>query len=130
MDIFWSSGHYWTTRQPGIRRHQEKIGIKIAYSSKTEWFIFIFSKFHRQAIDVFRSLEKGEVWFHQEPINQFKSFNAWCIQAKHFKAVLAQLRALSDVEIEYVIPQIKQELYIPTPFRDMELQFFEVGKRC
>lgn len=127
---FWSRSHYWTTRQPGLRPDRRKTGIKIAYDARTGWFVFIFGKFHRQAIEVFRSLSKGEVWFYSEPVNQFMSFNAWCIHAKHFELVLEQLQTLPDIEIEFVIPHTKKGLCVPAPFEDMGWQFFEVGKTC
>lgn len=127
---FWSSCHYWTTRQPGAKRNRTKARIKIAYSSRTGWFVFINSKFHAPAIEVFRSLDKREVWFYTEPVNQFLSFNAWCIHALHFESVLEQLHSLPDVEMEFVVPQTKKGLCVPAPFEEMGLQFFEVGKPC
>lgn len=127
---FWSSGHYWTTRQPKLKQDRRKTKIKSAYSVKTGWFFFIFSKFHATAIEVFRSLERGEVWFYTEPVNQFMSFSAWCIDAKHFESVLEQLRSLDDVHMEFVIQKSKQGLCVPEPFKEMGLEFFEVGKPC
>ncbi|MBV9387054.1 MAG: hypothetical protein JOZ78_11570 [Chroococcidiopsidaceae cyanobacterium CP_BM_ER_R8_30] len=124
---FWSSSCYWTTRQATLKRDRTKTGIKIAHSSRTGWFVFIFSKFHRGAIEIFRSLDKREAWFYQEPINQYRSFSAWCIVAKHFESVLKRLQALSDIELEFVIPQTNQGLQIPAPFEALKLQFFEVG---
>lgn len=129
QSCFWSSSHYWTTRKPGLKRGS-KTGIKIAYSSSCEWFWFIFSKFHREAIEVFRSFKKGEAWFYQEPVNQHISFSAWCIHAKHFEMVMAQLRSLSEVEIEFVVPQSQQGLCVPKPFESMGLQFYEVRRLC
>ncbi len=127
---FWSSGNYWSTRNPKLKKIRTKTGIKIAYLSKAGWFSFIFSKFHREAIENFRSLKKGEVWFYQEPVNQYLNFSAWCINAKHFESVLEQLRVLSDIELEFVVPQTKQGLCIPEPFEVLGLQFYEVGSPC
>ncbi|MBV8885932.1 MAG: hypothetical protein JO235_18320 [Chroococcidiopsidaceae cyanobacterium CP_BM_RX_35] len=124
---FWSSSHYWSTRQPKLKRDRTKTGIKIAYSSRTEWFVFMFSKFHREAIEIFRSLEKRETWFYQEPINQYRSFSAWCIDAKQFEGVLEQLKTLSDIELEFVVPQTSQGLRIPERFNVLGLQFFKVN---
>ena len=127
---FWSGSHYWTTRQPDTKRDRTKTGIKIAYLAKTEWFAFIFSKFHPRGIEIFRSLSKAERWFYTEPINKFLSFSVWCIDAKHFESVLAKLRSLLDVEVEFVIPQTRKGLCVPAPFKGMGLEFFEVGSPC
>lgn len=126
---FWANGNYWSTQDPKLTRNRAKTGIKIAYLNKTGWFAFVFSRFHREAVEIFRSLE-AEVWFYQEPVNQFKSFSAWCIAAKHFETVLGQMRSLNNIELEFVVPQAKQGLCVPTPFESMSLQFYEVGVPC
>ncbi len=125
---FWASGNYWSTRDPKLKKDKAKTGIKIAYLNKTGWVAFIFTKFQGETIEIFRSLEKGEAWFYQEPVNQFKSFSAWCIAAKHFKAVLGQMQSLKNIELEFVVSQAKQRLCVPTPFEPMGLQFYEVGR--
>ena len=127
---FWSGSHYWTTRQPGTKRDRTKTGIKIAHLAKTEWFAFVFSKFHLEGIEIFRSLPEGERWFYTEPINKFLSFSAWCCPVLHFESVLSQLRSLFDIEVEFVIPQTRKGLSVPAPFEGMGLEFFEVGSPC
>lgn len=70
------------------------------------------------------------MWFYQEPVNQYISFSAWCIHPQQLRAVLEKLLPLSDVEIEFVIPQSKQGLCIPKPFEEMGLQPSEFRKSC
>ncbi len=129
---FWANGNYWSTRSPKLKRDRAKIGIKIAYLSKTGWFAFVFSKFKGslRAIGVFRSLEIWERWFYQEPVNQFMNFSVWCCSERCFEPVLEQLRALPEIELEFVIPETKHGLRVPTPFEVMGLQFYEVGSPC
>jgi len=129
---FWANGNYWSTRIPNLKRDRAKTGVKVAYLSKTEWFAFVFSKFKDslRAIGVFRSLERGERWFYQEPVNQFKNFSVWCCSEGCFELVLEQLRVLPEIELEFVIPQTKHGLCVPAPFDVMGLQFYEVGSSC
>lgn len=126
---FWANSHYWTTRPPGNRRSRSTTGIKIAYLSKSGWFAFVFSQFHREGIEIFRSLLLCERWFYQEPINKFKSFSAWCCHPKHLDPVLKLIAGLSNIEFEFVVvsPQLKK---VPAQFKEMGLEFFEVGQPC
>ena len=129
---FWAKSHYWTTRYPGGNSEKARTRIKIAYLAQTDCFAFVFSRFPEEsaAIEVFRSLEKGEMWFYQEPVNRFTSFSAWCIAGRQFEGVLDQLRSLDDIELEFVAPQTKEGLIIPGPFQDRGLEFFEVKRNA
>ncbi len=126
---FWASSHYWTTRPPDVKT-ATKVRIKIAYLSQSEWFAFVFNFFHRGAVEIFRSLSAGEVWFYTEPINRFTNFSVWCVEAKHLDSVLEGLRALNDVEVEFVVAATKKGLSVPVPLAAMDLDFFEVGHKC
>jgi len=127
---FWANGNYWSTRNPKLKKDRAKTRIKVAYLSRTGWFGFIFSKFSHGVIEIFRSSEKREMWFYQEPVNQYLSFSVWCVNAKHFESVLEQLRVLPEIELEFVVTQTKQGLRIPPPFEVMGLQFYEVNPPC
>lgn len=127
---FWAGSNYWTTRIPNTKTSRTRTVIKVAYLAKSEWFAFLCSKFHPEVKQIFRSFTKGEVRFYTEPINQFMNFSVWCICALHLESSLAQLRSLARVEIEFVVPQTKKGLRVPAPFKEMGLEFFEVGKPC
>lgn len=125
----WSNSHYWTTQQLKAKRVKSKVTIKIVYLNFTGWLAFVFNKFHQEAVSIFRSLPKESVWFYQEPINQFMNFSVWCIDVQLFESVLSQLQMLSNVEVEFVVPQTKKELCIPALFKEMGLKFFEVNQQ-
>ncbi len=123
---FWTSSSYWSTRQPNFKSDKSRTRIKVAYLARTDWFAFVFSKFHQGAIEIFRSRQKGEVWFYQEPINRFTSFSAWCITNEHFETIFSQLQSLDDVELAIVVPATKEGPKIPVTFEGQE--FFEINK--
>lgn len=127
---FWASDNYWSTCNPKLKKNRSKTRVRIAYLDKTRWFGFVFSKFHHEAVDIFRSLEGKERFFYQEPINRYKSFSVWCIDGKHFQSVLAQMQELTEVEVEFVVPQSKKGLCVPAAFLKMNLRFQEVGNRA
>ena len=123
---FWTSSSYWSTRPPNFKSDKTKTRIKVAYLARMDWFAFVFSKFHQGAIEIFRSRQKGEVWFYQEPINRFTSFSAWCITNEHFETIFSQLQSLDDVELAIVVPATKEGPKIPVTFEGQE--FFEINK--
>lgn len=127
---FWAGSNYWSTRSPQLKRERTKTNIKICYLVKSEWFAFIFDKFHSSAVDVFRSQPKTQRWFYTQPVNQFKNFSAWCISELCFETVLVRLSCLSDIELEFIVPQSKEGLRVPEQFEALGLQFYEVGTRC
>lgn len=127
---FWAGSNYWSTRSPQLKTDRTKTNIKICYLVKSKWFAFIFSKFHEQAVEVFRSQQKTQRWFYTQPVNSFLSFSAWCINQPYFKSVTEQLDELPDIELEFVIPNSNEGLRVPAPFEDLGLQFYEVGRRC
>jgi len=117
---FWASSNYWSTRNPKLKKDRAKTRIKVAYLSKTGWFGFIFNKFSYEAIEIFRSSEKREMWFYQEPVNQYLSFSFWGINAKHFESVLEQLRVLPEIErlyrVCYANVTLDTKLQVCSPF--------------
>ena len=124
---FWAGSNYWSTRSPQLKRDPSKTNIKICYLAKSEWFAFIFNKFHHGGVEVFRKQPSTQRWFYTEPVNCFKSFSAWCISEPCFESVMGQLRSLPDIELEFIVAQSKEGLCLPAPFEVMELQFYEVG---
>lgn len=126
---FWAGSNYWTTRSPQLKTDRTKTNIKICYLARSQWFAFIFNKFHKQAVEVFRSQQKTQRWFYTQPVNSFKSFSAWCISQSCFESVMEQLRSIPDIELEFVVTQSKDGLRVPAPFEVLGLQFYEVGTR-
>ena len=127
---FWAGSNYWSTRSPQLKKDRTKTNIKICYLPKSQWFAFIFNKFHKQAVEVFRSQQKTQRWFYTQPVNSFKSFSAWCISQPCFESVMIQLRSVPNIELEFVVPDSIEGLRVPAPFEEMGLQFYEVGTRC
>ena len=124
---FWSGSNYWTTWQPQIQRDRTKTSIKIAYLTQTQWFAFIFKKYHPQAVQICRNLRQDQKWFYQETINSFLSFSVWCINGEHFDLVYEQLHCLPDVELEFVIPPSTEGLRHCARFDALGLEFHQVG---
>lgn len=125
---FWAGSNYWSTRSPLLKTDRTKINIKICYLPKSQWFAFIFSKFHQQAVEVFHSQQTQQRWFYTQPVNSFKSFSVWCISQLCFEPVMGQLRFLPDIELEFVVPDSIKGLCVPAPFKALGLQFYEVGE--
>ena len=125
---FWAGSNYWSTRSPRLKTDRTKSNIKICYLVKCEWFAFIFSKFHPQAVEVFCSQQKTQRWFYKQPVNSFLSFSAWCISEPCFESVIGQLRSIPGIELEFVVPDSSKGLCVPAPFADLGLQFYEIGE--
>lgn len=125
--IFWAKSHYWTTRQPGIRRKRNNAGVRVAYLEKANWYAFVFSRFHASSLAVFQKLPTLDAYFYKEVISSGSNFAAWCIDGNHFGDVVRQLQGMPDMEIEFVVKDSGKGLVIPESFQAMGLMFYS---RC
>jgi len=126
--IFWSGSCYWSTRPPGVKRKKDNTNVRTVYLKKFNWCAFVFSKLHRQSLAVFQNLPTYDAYFYKETINRGTNFAGWCIDAKHFEQVLGELKAFSDVEVEFVIKnQDHNELVFPALFAGRGLEFYLRG---
>jgi len=125
--IFWSNSCYWTTRPSGVKRKKDNTNVRIVYLKKSNWYAFVFSKFHPQSLAIFQNLPTYEAYFYKETINQGTNFAGWCIEAKQFEQVLGELKMFSDIEIEFVIKKDHEELMLPALFAGRGLEFYLRG---
>lgn len=127
---FWADSHYWTTRQPGVKRKKENTGVRIAYLKKVNWYAFVFSKFHRESLTVFQELPTYDAYFYKEVMGYRSNFAAWCFDSKHFDDVLRQLKEMPNIEVEFVVKDFGQGLELPEPFQAIGVTFYERGTAC
>ncbi len=131
MEIcFWANSHHWSSYPSRRRKSERRTIVRVAYFKNLNWFAFIFSKFHDDAVEVLRVIPAHERFFYEKTHDRYTKFRAWCIAAKHFERVLCQLQKISDIELEFVAHPYSHGLVIPEPFKQMELTFYERGKTC
>lgn len=125
---FLASQCHWSTYPKPRPKKYSYIVIRVAYLKRIDWFGFIFSKYHRAAIQIFQVLPVEEHHFFQYVKEHYKRFNTWLIDGKHFDTVLRELQLFEEIELEFIVPPEKEGLIIPQPFEKFNLTFYKRGK--
>ena len=92
--------------------------LRVSYLPGVDWYAFVFPTYHPAAVAAIRHLPVSERYFYQRVENTFKRFSAWCVSAATFPEVLAQLQAIDELGLEFVLPA-QQSDKLPPAFVDL-----------
>ena len=124
---FWRSSHHWSSYPNRRKRNNPRVVLKVAYFKSIDWFGFHFCKYHAESVKVFRQLPASERYFYEQVQDRYTRFKLWCIKGFHFEQVLTSLQRQENIELEFVVRPSSGVLVIPSPFKALNLTFYERG---